>query len=73
MDLFSNPGILFSGLLISIAGLALFVQGKKSQDLRSLGVGLALMVYPIFVHSLLAMWLVAGVCAGALYLLPRSG
>ncbi len=71
MDL-SNPGILFSGLLISIAGLALFVHGKKSEDLRSLGVGLALMVYPIFVHSLLVMWLVAGVCAGALYLLPRS-
>ncbi len=72
MDL-SNPGILFSGLLISIAGLALFVQGKKSQDLRSLGVGLALMVYPIFVHSLLVMWIVAGVCAGAMYLLPRPG
>ena len=70
---FSNPGILLSGLLISIAGLALFVQGKKSQDLRSLGVGLALMVYPIFVHSLLVMWIVAGVCAGAMYLLPRSG
>ncbi len=72
MDL-SNPGILLSGLLISIAGLAVFVYGKKSQDMRSLGVGLALMVYPIFVHSLLVMWLIAGVCAGALYLLPRSG
>ncbi len=72
MDL-SNPGILLSGLLISIAGLAVFVYGKKSEDMRSLGVGLALMVYPIFVHSLLVMWLIAGACAGALYLLPRSG
>ncbi len=72
MDL-SNPGILLSGLLISIAGLAVVVYGKKSQDMRSLGVGLALMVYPIFVHSLLVMWIVAGVCAGAMYLLPRSG
>ena len=70
---FSNPGILLSGLLISLAGLAVFVYGKKSQDMRSLGVGLALMVYPIFVHSLLVMWIVAGVCAGAMYLLPRSG
>lgn len=54
MDL-SNPGLLLSGLLISIAGLALFVYGKRSLDMRSLGVGLALMMYPIFVHSILVM------------------
>ncbi len=72
MDL-SNPGLLLSGLLISIAGLALFVYGKKSLDMRSLGLGLALMMYPIFVHSILVMWLIAGGCAAVLFLLPRSG
>ena len=72
MDL-SNPGLLFSGLLISMSGLGLFVYGKNSVDLRSLGIGVALMVYSMFVHSLLVMWVVAGLCAAVLYLLPRSG
>ncbi len=72
MDL-PSPGLLLSGLLISIAGLGLFVHGKKSEDVRSLGFGLALMVYPIFVHSILLMWLIAGACAVALSLFPRSG
>ena len=67
------PGLLLSGSLISIAGLGLFMHGKRSENLRSLGVGVALMVYPIFVHSILLMWLIAGACAVALYLFPRSG
>jgi hypothetical protein len=64
---------MFSGLLISIVGLGIFVHGKRAEDLRSLGVGLALMVFPFFVHSVLLMWLIGGACAVGWFLLPRAG
>ncbi len=70
---FTNPGYLFSATAISIVGLAIFIHGKKLQKVKSLGVGLAMMVFPMFVHSLLWMWLIAGVCAAGLYFLPQDG
>ena len=70
---FSNPGLMFSGLLISMVGFGLFIYGKKGEDLRSLGVGLILMVFPLFVHSVLLMWLIAGACMAGWSLLPRAG
>jgi hypothetical protein len=66
----SDPGLLFSGLAISMIGLALFVHGKKMDKVRNLGLGLAMMVYPIFVHSLLWLWLIAGACVAGVFLLP---
>ncbi len=72
MDL-SNPGLMLSALLISVVGLGVFVHGKRAEDLRSLGVGLALMVFPLFVHSILLMWLIAGACGAGWCLLPRTG
>ncbi len=72
MDL-SNPGLMLSALLISVVGLGVFVYGKRAEDLRSLGLGLALMVFPLFVHSVLLMWLIAGACATGWCLLPRTG
>jgi hypothetical protein len=69
---FSDPGLLFSGLAISIVGLALFVHGKKMEKLRNLGLGLALMVFPVFVHSLLWMWVIAGACLAGVFLLPEG-
>lgn len=70
MDL-SDPGLLFSGLLISAVGMGLFIYGKKSRELKSLGIGIAMCVFPLFVHSLLLMWALAGVCVASAYFLPR--
>ncbi len=72
MDL-SNPGLLISGLIISTIGMGLFVYGKRSEDLKCLGLGLVMMVFPVFVHSLLLMWLAAAGCLGAAYALPKAG
>ncbi len=69
MDL-TDPGLLFSGLAISLVGLALFVHGKKMDNLRNLGIGLAMMVFPIFVHSLLWVWVIAGVCVASVFFVP---
>lgn len=71
MDLM-DPGPLLSGAVISIVGLAIFLYGKKLQKIKSLGIGLAMMTFPIFVHSILWMWLIAVGCIAGLYILPRS-
>ena len=69
MDL-TDPGLLFSGLTISLIGLALFVHSKKMDKVRNLGIGLAMMVFPIFVHSLLWVWVIACACVASVFLLP---
>ena len=72
MDL-SDPWLLLSGFAISMSGLALFIHGKKMGNVRNLGIGLAMMVFPILVHSLLLLWVVAGVCvAPSTSPFPRS-
>ncbi len=72
MDL-SDPGLMLSGLVISVIGLGVFLYGKRMESFSSLGVGIVMMAYPMFVHSLLMMWLIAAACLAALYLLPRGG
>ncbi len=67
---FSNPGLLLSGLVISMVGLAVFVYGKKTEKAKSLAIGLVMMVFPMFVPSLLWLWLLAGACLAGLYMLP---
>ena len=51
-------------------GLALFVYGKKMDKLQHLGAGLAMMVFPIFVPSLLWMWVIAAACVAGVFFLP---
>jgi len=68
---FSDPTLIFSGLFISALGMAFFIYGKKAQELKCLGIGVAMCVFPYFVHSLLLMWVLAGACMAGAYLLPR--
>ena len=67
-----EPGPLISGALISLIGLAIFIYGKKMHEMKSLGIGLVMMVYPIFIASILWMWLLAAGCIASLFLLPRN-
>ncbi len=69
---FSDPSLLVSGLVISMIGLAIFVYGKKAQRMKGLAVGLVMMLFPMFVHSLVWMWLIGGACVAGLYLLPSE-
>ncbi len=43
MDL-SDPGLMFSGLVISMIGLGFFIHGKKMERLRNLFIGLAMVI-----------------------------
>ncbi len=69
---FMDPGPLLSGAVISMVGLAIFLYGKRMQKIESIGIGLAMMIFPVFVHSILWMWLIAVACVAGLYMLPRS-
>ncbi len=55
-----GSGFLISSLLIGSVGLGMLVYGKKSDQPLCLLSGLAMCVFPYFVHSLIVMWLVAG-------------
>lgn len=70
MDL--DTATLISSLIIGTVGFAVFIYGKKAQNYKCLGIGLGLSVYPIFVHSLLLMWLIAAAGGATLWFLPRG-
>jgi hypothetical protein len=71
MDL-GNPWVLFSGLIIGAVGFVLFVYGKKQANYKCLFTGLVLCIFPYFVSSLLAMWLITAGCLGGLYAMTRN-
>ena len=71
MDL-TNTGLLISGLIIGAIGMGVFMYGKKQGNLKCIAVGLGMSVFPYFVPSVLATWLIAGVCLAGLYLLPSG-
>jgi len=70
MDM-SNPGLMVSAGLISIIGLGVFMYGKRMEDIKSLGIGLGMMIFPMFVPSVLIMWVIAAACGVGLYIGPR--
>ncbi len=70
MDM-SNPGLMVSAGLISMVGLGVFMYGKRMQDIKSLGIGLGMMIFPMFVPSVLVMWVIAVACGVGLYFGPR--
>lgn len=69
---FSHPWSLFSALVIGLIGMAVFLYGKKETNLRCLGVGAALCIFPYFVTSVVAMWLITAACLGALWAGARA-
>ena len=69
---FDNPWMFVSAGFISLVGAALFIYGRKAQEPKCLGAGIALCVFPLFVTSLLLMWLLATLCLLGVYALPRA-
>ena len=69
---FGNPWAFISGAIIGLIGTALFIYGRKAEEPKCLGAGIAMCVFPMFVPSLIVMWLMAGLCMFGVYALPRS-
>lgn len=66
-----EPAQILSGLVIGLIGFALFRYGRQAERPPFLLTGIALMTFPAFVHSVLAMWLVAAACIGGSWLIGR--
>ena len=56
-----NTALILSGLLFSSVGLGYFIYGRRQNRKAALMAGIALMVYPYFVSSTLAMVVAGGV------------
>lgn len=72
MELGSTSSLI-SGVLIGSIGTGMFIYGKKQERPLTLFTGAAMCIFPMFVASVLAMWLIAAGCIGGLYLASRNG
>ena len=61
-----------SGIFIGAVGMLLFMRGKREADLKCLGMGLVMCIYPYFVASLLLTWGIFGLCLGGLYVMAKN-
>lgn len=68
-----SPATLFVGLVVSSIGFGLFRYGKKGSRPPQLLAGMALMAYPSFVHSPVAVLAIAASLLAALWLSLRLG
>jgi uncharacterized membrane protein len=68
-----DPAWLFLSLIPGGIGFVLFVYGKKQQRWPQLVAGLALMVYPYFTSSILALVAVGSAIGAALWVAVRGG
>jgi hypothetical protein len=69
---FSSPWAIVSGLIIGAIGFVLLLHGKRNFDVPPMVAGLTLCVFPYFVGSLLALWLLTAACLGGLYAWTRA-
>ncbi len=68
-----SAGWMFAGLAVSTVGFALFIYGKKQLRIPQLVTGIALMIYPYFVHSPLWILGIGGALVAGLWLTVRAG
>ncbi|MCX5715154.1 MAG: hypothetical protein NT033_10265 [Candidatus Omnitrophica bacterium] len=58
---------IFAWIIFGLIGFAAFLYGKKSQTLRPILIGLALMMYPYFISGTFFLYLVGIALTAALY------
>lgn len=72
MDI-GSPASLISGVVIGAIGTAMFIYGKKQERPLTLLTGIALCAFPMFVASVVMLWLITAGCIGGLYVASRNG
>jgi hypothetical protein len=68
-----DPVLLMMSLVPSGIGFVLFIYGKKQERWTHMAAGLALMVYPYFVNSVVQMLLGGVLIGGAFWWALQSG
>ena len=59
---------IIGGILFGAIGFVAFVYGKKMEAYKTLGIGLALMIFPYFVGDTFIMYVIGGLLTVALFL-----
>jgi hypothetical protein len=62
-----SPEALFAAIVFGAIGMAAFVYGKKSANMRPMILGIALMGYPYFVPQNWILYLVGFLLTGSLF------
>lgn len=73
MGILDNPNLLFTSLLVSLVGMALFMYGKRQSRFPQMGIGLVMTVYTYFISSVPIALAIAVVLVGLLWVLVRLG
>jgi len=68
-----DPGLLYLSLITGGIGFVLFVYGKKQDRTPQLVAGIALMVYPYFVSTVLLTIVIAVAIVVGMWLAIRQG
>ena len=68
-----DAGSLIAGLVVSGVGYVFFSYGRKMSRTPQVIIGLILMVFPYFVPGVIAMFAIAALLCGLLYLATRAG
>src|SRR5205085_10805483 len=68
-----DPGLLFLSLITSGLGFVLFTYGRKQDRYPQVAAGVALMVYPYFVPSLMANLLIGAGIVGVMWIVIKQG
>jgi hypothetical protein len=58
---------IFAWIIFGSVGFAVFLYGKKSDMLRPMIIGIALMVYPYFISGTALLYIIGAVLTAALY------
>lgn len=69
---FGSPWALVSSAIIGLVGTVLFLRGKREVNVPQLVGGGLMCVYPIFVSSVLLMWVLFAACAAGVYVMGRE-
>ena len=69
MELLSSfsPAALIGGVIFGIVGLYCFRYGRKQLNHKVMVVGIALMVYPLFISQALSIWVVGSALSALAY------
>ena len=68
-----SASALFANIVVSAVGCGLLMYGKKQRRPPQFVVGLLMLVYPYFVEGAWAIWGIAALLVGAVWLAIRQG
>jgi hypothetical protein len=63
-----TPGNIFGAIVFGAIGMAAFVYGKRSGQMKPIVLGIALMAYPYFISSDWLLYLIGGALTASLYI-----